>query len=296
MKKILEVAYPPSRHHIHQTGSLNRGEFDRERHFSARALPCGAVFSSQMSATSYKLCTRGNHTFQSGYYKSLKFEASGKEPFIITETIVMRKPSLKQNCFFIQRSCSESLYQEVQALEMAAHELIKGLSKEEQDTLPRGIKKKLELKPLDTEQREIIRPNYNQYDTLFLKFNEFSLEMYTWEGERIKDISQLGHGEYQFIIRANLLYFGPHGERDAIANLQLRVAKLRYRRAVEDAPTHGSGPMFDFNQDEQPGEKVSKKRKEPNDDEAATVRKTKKKSKKSAGEVDVPMETTGDIQ
>ena len=233
---------------------------------------------------SYKLISSNAHTFHSGYYKSLKFEATGKEPYIPTETLSLGKPSIKQKCFYITRDHSEALYQGIKALEEAATELIKGFSKDELVSLPDTVKQKLTKKPLDTDW-EIIRPNYNENNIMYLKFNEPTLEMYTWEGERIKDVCQLEGGDYQFIIRANLLYFGNHGARDAIANLQLRVVKLRYRKTDKKQDTINL--MFDFTSEHGAQEQESrlplinikkKKKKESNTNGGNEVKQKKKKT------------------
>ena len=59
----------------------------------------------------------------------------------------------------------------------------------------------------------------------------------------------LGQGQYQFVIRANLVYFGKHMDGTCIANLQLRISQIRFKplqKMIESAIEPIKEPTWNF--------------------------------------------------
>lgn len=75
-----------------------------------------------------------------------------------------------------------------------------------------------------------IRSNFYGFQgdpIMYLKGNWKTIKLVNFKNETIQR-EELGNGNYQFIIRANMIYLGPHKKPEHIANLQLRITEIRF--------------------------------------------------------------------
>lgn len=170
--------------------------------------------------------------YQSAYYLCLQNQFD-QEIFISTATVKLVSSSLKRLLFVVKKSQCEELYEKVNQLEISVIDILKHkLTDTHLSSLPSHLRSKLATLQEDS----ILRPNYSvsslfdeNEPKVYLKGNRETISMFTWDGQKIDDAILLGNGYYQFIIRASLVYLGQHGSKPCVANLQLRVVKLRYK-------------------------------------------------------------------
>ena len=129
----------------------------------------------------------------------------------------------------IKKSQSESLYTEVLAAEHAVALLIRELDGSIIADVPQVCKDIYErYNQTHSLVRSIYRFTSNETEpTFYLKGNIGAMKVTDWSDNPINP-KQLGQGRYQFIIRANLLYFGTHQDETCMVNLQLRISHLRF--------------------------------------------------------------------
>ena len=132
----------------------------------------------------------------------------------------------------ISRSMNEKLFQEVLALENAAANTVRALDEEKLKQLPVDISSLIRKRRNDPTW-QCLRPNYCNKDehaadpTVYLKGNVSAIGVFDFAGSFLP-MHCLGTGLYQFAIRTNMVYMGAHKEEYHVANLQIRIAQLRY--------------------------------------------------------------------
>lgn len=186
--------------------------------------------------------------FNKRTYLNIKIK-NGDEPYYATQTVHINTPNLVKKLIFPINNIEEPhLFNFVTGLEKSVDHALRNLKNPDLEKQVPKLMLQLKNKCVDKDSI-ILRPNYSETNpvyTCFFKGNPNAISMYTWEGKPIDDPKELGAGEYQFIVRANLLYFGPHTSCNAIANLQVRISSLRYRpiELKKEVPL-----QWDFNTD-----------------------------------------------
>ena len=167
-----------------------------------------------------------------------KVKVGGKEPLLSTKSIYIGNSSTpKKLSFPISSENDAALFEVIQCLENNTDAALRKitpkhtLNKEAPVTFA-TVKRYIKDKP----NCFTLRPNYTKNETNNEVTGWFKgsdkTELYTWDGTPINSADELGSGEYQFIIKASLVYFGPHNSCGAIANLQARIVALRYNPLV----------------------------------------------------------------
>mgnify|MGYP001032164672 CR=1 FL=1 len=168
--------------------------------------------------------------YNNAHYLSL-LHSNGTEPFITTDVIniTTNDPTSERTessiTFPITKEQCQSLYANVTLLEGMLIDTIKSMELKYYAELPYQCQKVLSDYPQSKDQ--MVRPNYFS-DTIYLKGNLSNMKFLDFQGYQIDSLS-LGPGQYKFVIRANMAYFGPHKNAMHIANLQLRISEVHYR-------------------------------------------------------------------
>ena len=142
--------------------------------------------------------------------------------------------------FKITRGMSETLFQEVLALENKAANTLRALDDEKLMSLPDHIRTQIQQRREDPTW-QCLRPNYFQSEelaenpTLFLKGITLNVAVFDFAGSYLP-AQYLQSGQYQFVIRANMVYIGEHKHDYHIGNLQLRLAQVRFNPGAIFAP------------------------------------------------------------
>jgi hypothetical protein len=135
----------------------------------------------------------------------------------------------KSISFPISEDMSPELYAKVTTLEAMALDGIKHMEKSYYTGLPPLCQEMIVKHGEDLMQ--VLRPNYKTSpygeQTIWLKGNLATMKVLDANNQFI-DISKLGPGQYRFIIRANLMYFGPHKDDNQVCSIQLRISELQY--------------------------------------------------------------------
>lgn len=134
--------------------------------------------------------------------------------------------------FVIGKSKSEELWSCIMQAEQAVAMMIRDLAADDNKFWPRiphACKYIFEQNHMTS---SLVRSNYwpgsEDYDaTFYLKGNTSTIVCTDFSDKPI-DIKQLGQGKYQFEIKSNLVYFGEHADKTCMANLQLRISRIRF--------------------------------------------------------------------
>ena len=134
--------------------------------------------------------------------------------------------------FPITRKMSESLHKNVSDLESNLIDAVLSMENGLFTNLPFNCQKTINECNV-AQIANVLCPNYftNSLEpTIYLKgLNNAWLPIYDWTGSSVISHTELGPGEYQFIIKADKAYFGPHKQLTHAFNLQLRIRQIRYR-------------------------------------------------------------------
>lgn len=185
-----------------------------------------------------------------------KIKLDGKEPQFSTDTIYIANSSTpKKLSFPVRKEDNTLVYEIINSLENQLDASLRkltpkhALNRDAPNTYATLLKYRKE-----NPNTSFLRPNYQNNDsgevTAWFKGSD-KTEIYTWDGTPIASADQLGTGDYQFIIKTSLVYFGAHTSCGAIANLQARIVGLRYRPAVKVIHNFA----WDFNSDEPAAQK-----------------------------------------
>lgn len=166
----------------------------------------------------------GEKDYKDSHYFTLQNE-NGQEPYITTDFIdITHCDSSQENItFIIKREMSQALYDEVLKLESCLVNTIKNIDNKYFVNFPFHCQQMLSQHSLND---DLLRPNYYSSGLMYLKGNFNNIKIMSGNEQIHK--SKLGPGKYQFIIRANLAYIGPHKEPKQIANLQLRISEIHF--------------------------------------------------------------------
>lgn len=162
----------------------------------------------------------------------------GNAPFIITDVFFfnnVEKTDYTITCR-INRPVSETLYQAVQQLESELVLALKEMNDAMYVTLPFECQKQLAEYPREM-YPHLLRSNYlNQtgYPTMFLKGNFKNMKIFSMNDNRVLQPQELTTGNYRFMIRSNLVYFGKHTKPNQIANLQLRISEIYFQPVMPE--------------------------------------------------------------
>ena len=177
-----------------------------------------------------------SYYFKDAYFTPIKM-ANGEVPFISTDTMEFDMVNFSgvnkdRIMFSIKQSEYPQLYERVAYLENAIELYIQNMSDEQYNALPPICKFHFDMTQNIVDANRV-RPNYWKHKTdddsvMYLKGNVQNIRFYDWSGAKISP-DMLGQGQYQFVIRANLVYFGKHMDDTCIANLQLRISQIRYK-------------------------------------------------------------------
>ena len=168
--------------------------------------------------------------FRNAHY--LNFcENEGEELHITTSRIYLPDVNLNAGptlTFEMPRSLDETLFKRVVCLENKVAKTLKNLSPEMETNLSFECQKVLTSGTKNLIAN--IRSNYYGFHgdpKMYLKGNWKTIKLVNFKGEPITR-DQLKDGNYQFIIRANMAYLGPHKNPEHIASLQLRISEIRF--------------------------------------------------------------------
>lgn len=147
--------------------------------------------------------------------------------------------------FELSRSLDEVLFKKIVNMEQRLAKTLKSLDPELQSKLSLECQKVLSSGSKNLVFN--IRSNYYGFQgdpKMFLKGNWKTIKLVNFKNEPIMR-EQLGNGNYQFVIRANMAYLGPHKNPDQIANLQLRISEIRFDSAKVQKPKRASKRKLD---------------------------------------------------
>ena len=134
--------------------------------------------------------------------------------------------------FKITKPDNENLYNQISEMEEKVNYMVKNLDGEIFYQLPFEMQNRIMQRSVDLDW-DCVRPNYFktpyllEQPTMFLKGNLPNMMVYNYNGERVP-IPNLRSGYYQFMMRTNTVYVGPHKSDCHVANLQLRLVQVRY--------------------------------------------------------------------
>lgn len=177
------------------------------------------------------------HTYLKLKYKGSAFSELN-EPYFSTETIRINSPNIVKKLVFPINNVEEPhLFKFVRNIEKSVDGALRNMKNAD---LEKQIPKVMNLlkEKVQNPSSTILRPNYSEMNsvyTCFFKGNANNTSLYTWDGVPIESPDELGVGDYQFIVRCNLVYFGPHLSCNAVANVQARVVAVRYRPTENSA-------------------------------------------------------------
>ncbi len=170
-------------------------------------------------------------------YMYISNKEDGSRPYFSTNVLRLSATRLpKELVFPVAQQDEPELHQFVSSLEndviselqelssshmMALKEKCPGFYGDVQDRVNRRVSAPL-LKPFYRESKD--EPGKK---IAFLKAIP-DVDMYYWNGDVITDANLLGAGDYQFVIKYALLYFGAHPSNGAICSLQGRIISLRF--------------------------------------------------------------------
>lgn len=130
--------------------------------------------------------------------------------------------------FEMPRSLDESLFMKINSLENELSKTLKNLNPNIETNLSFECQKVLTSDSNNLLNN--IRSNYYGFQgdpKMFLKGNWRSIKLVNFKDEVIaRDV--LKQGNYQFVVRANMAYLGPHKNPNHIASLQLRISEIRF--------------------------------------------------------------------
>lgn len=187
--------------------------------------------------------------FNNVYYLRVSME-NVKDPTITTDVLDFDEACFsgvnnEKVMFPIKKSKSETLWGKVLGLEHAVALLIRDLDDDIYLNMPQ-VCKDIYYKYEST--NSLVRSNYfdvqDEEPTFYLKGNIPNIVITDFSNNPI-DSKQLGQGKYQFVIRANLLYFGQHTDETSMVNLQLRISHIKFSplsSMLEDNSTNFDNP------------------------------------------------------
>lgn len=172
-----------------------------------------------------------------------------REPRIITDPIHIK--SFHHSCngddnvtFAITRDMCTNLYTAVTELESSILITLRNMNVDYFTNLPFVCRKVLtEYNDLiESQFYKVLRPNYYLKDIpmMYLKGDFKTIKIFSEPGNEELHKSQLGPGEYQFIINASTVYMGLHKHPLHVSSLQLRILEIRFKpaTAVETSPVN----------------------------------------------------------